>query len=104
MIRKITEDEIRILFPTRPDDCNKGDFGYIALIGGSIEYSGAIRLAAMANTATCVNIIEAEFPCNKNIIIIKRTVTIIKVSIIAFGATCKKFKYFCAETYFTAFS
>ena len=51
MVRIITEDEIRILFPTRPDDCNKGDFGYVALIGGSIEYSGAIRLAAMANTA-----------------------------------------------------
>ena len=28
--------------------CNKGDFGYVALIGGSLPYSGAIRLAAMA--------------------------------------------------------
>lgn len=51
MPRQITEDEIRSLFPKRPDKCNKGDFGYVALIGGSIEYSGAIRLAAMANAA-----------------------------------------------------
>jgi len=38
-------------FPERERNSNKGDFGYIALIGGSLEYSGAIRLAAMANCA-----------------------------------------------------
>lgn len=48
---KISEKEIRGLLPKRPDDCHKGSFGYVALIGGSIEYSGAIRLAAMANAA-----------------------------------------------------
>ncbi|MBR0400174.1 MAG: NAD(P)H-hydrate dehydratase [Mogibacterium sp.] len=47
----ITEEDARTVFPVRPADCNKGDFGYVALIGGSIEYSGAIRLAAMANAA-----------------------------------------------------
>ena len=39
------------LFPIRSGNCNKGDFGYVALIGGSLEYSGAIRLAALANAA-----------------------------------------------------
>ena len=47
----INEDQIRTLFPTRPADCHKGSFGYVALIGGSIEYSGAIRLAAQANAS-----------------------------------------------------
>lgn len=47
----ITEDMIAELFPVRPSDCHKGSFGYVALIGGSIEYSGAIRLAAFANAA-----------------------------------------------------
>ena len=47
----IGEKEIRELFKPRPKECNKGDFGYVALIGGSIEYSGAIRLAALANAA-----------------------------------------------------
>ena len=38
----INEDQIRTLFPTRPADCHKGSFGYVALIGGSIEYSGGL--------------------------------------------------------------
>ncbi|MBP3895711.1 MAG: NAD(P)H-hydrate dehydratase [Mogibacterium sp.] len=48
---RITENDVRRLLPDRPEDCQKGDFGYVALIGGSVEYSGAIRLAAMANVA-----------------------------------------------------
>ena len=52
MIRHmITDKDIKDVFPKRPKDSNKGDFGYVALIGGCIEYSGAIRLAAMANSA-----------------------------------------------------
>ncbi len=47
----VTEDRIAGLFPARTSDCHKGSFGYVALIGGSIEYSGAIRLAALANSA-----------------------------------------------------
>jgi len=47
----ITAEQINTLFPRRPSDCHKGSFGYVALVGGSIEYSGAIRLAAQANAA-----------------------------------------------------
>lgn len=50
-VKFITEEDIRTLFPERPADCHKGSFGYVALIGGSIEYSGAIRLASIANAA-----------------------------------------------------
>lgn len=39
------------LFSKRPNFSNKGTYGYIALIGGSKKYTGAIRLAAMANAA-----------------------------------------------------
>lgn len=39
------------LFRPRPHFSNKGTYGYIALIGGSGKYSGAIRLAGMANAA-----------------------------------------------------
>ena len=49
-IKKIDE-VLKEVFKARPDDCHKGDFGYAALVGGSLEYSGAIRLAAMANAA-----------------------------------------------------
>ena len=37
------------LFPPRKHFSNKGTYGTIALIGGSFRYSGAIRLAALAN-------------------------------------------------------
>ncbi len=47
----ISEEDLKTVFPIRPAECNKGDFGYVALIGGSLEYSGAIRLAALANAA-----------------------------------------------------
>ena len=47
----IKEEQVASLFPERPSDCHKGSFGYVALIGGSLEYSGAIRLAAHANAA-----------------------------------------------------
>lgn len=38
-------------FHERKNFSNKSTYGYVALIGGSIKYSGAIRLAAMANAA-----------------------------------------------------
>ena len=39
------------LFPPRKHFSNKGTYGTPVLIGGSLPYSGAIRLAAMANAA-----------------------------------------------------
>lgn len=39
------------LFRPRKNFSNKGTYGYTALIGGSKRYSGAIRLAGMANAA-----------------------------------------------------
>lgn len=38
-------------FPERKNFSNKGTYGYVALIGGSSKYSGAIRLAGLANAA-----------------------------------------------------
>ena len=37
--------------PKRRNFSNKSTYGYVALIGGSKKYSGAIRLAAMANAS-----------------------------------------------------
>ena len=39
------------LFAPRKNFSNKGTYGYVALIGGSVRYSGAVRLAWMANAA-----------------------------------------------------
>ncbi len=47
----VEEEDAAACLPPRANFSNKGDYGYIALVGGSLEYSGAIRLAAMANCA-----------------------------------------------------
>ena len=45
------EEDVRGLLPLREHFSNKGTYGTVALIGGSMPYSGAIKLAAMANAA-----------------------------------------------------
>ena len=45
------KEDCRQCLVWRSGDCNKGDFGYVALIGGSVRYSGAAKLANMAAAA-----------------------------------------------------
>lgn len=47
----IEEDDIQDTLGIRKNYSNKGTYGYIALIGGSTRYSGAIRLAYLAGAA-----------------------------------------------------
>ena len=47
----VEEADIAPLFRPRSNNTHKGTYGYTALIGGSRRYSGAIRLAGMANAA-----------------------------------------------------
>lgn len=49
--RMFSARDAAALFPPRAADAHKGTFGYIALIGGSLRYSGAIRLANLAACA-----------------------------------------------------
>ena len=48
MIKEIKIDDIKELFLKRDEDANKGDFGKVGILGGSIKYSGAIKLANMS--------------------------------------------------------
>ena len=47
----IEENDIKKLFLERKNYSNKSTYGYIALMGGSKDYSGSIRLSLMANCA-----------------------------------------------------
>ncbi|MBP5331034.1 MAG: NAD(P)H-hydrate dehydratase [Lachnospiraceae bacterium] len=47
----LEKTDLKPFFAPRFNYSNKGTYGYVALIGGSKRYSGAIRLAAMANAA-----------------------------------------------------
>ena len=51
MTRLFDAADAAAMFPPRPADAHKGTFGYIALIGGSVRYSGAVRLANLAACA-----------------------------------------------------
>ncbi len=50
-VRVPEASDLAELFAPRPRLCNKGTWGSVALIGGSLPYSGAIRLAAMSAAA-----------------------------------------------------
>ena len=47
-MKRFGPEDLLPLFPPRPRDSHKGTWGYLALFGGSLRYSGAPRLAALA--------------------------------------------------------
>ncbi|MGM9665263.1 MAG: NAD(P)H-hydrate dehydratase [Eubacteriales bacterium] len=47
----IEASDIKKIFPKRANFSNKGTYGYITLIGGSYEYSGATKLANLSLSA-----------------------------------------------------
>ena len=48
MVKEIKLEEIKELFKRRKMDANKGDFGKVGILGGSVKYSGAVKLANMS--------------------------------------------------------
>ena len=48
MVKEIKIEDIKYLFRKREIDANKGDFGKVGILGGSIRYSGAVKLANMS--------------------------------------------------------
>ena len=48
---KIEITDVKEIVTKRPKDSHKGTFGTVGIIGGSLEYSGAIKLANMSATA-----------------------------------------------------
>lgn len=50
-VYNIENSDIKEIFKIRNPESNKGDFGYIGILGGCENYSGAIKLANMSATA-----------------------------------------------------
>ena len=48
MIKEIHIEDIKNIFLKREKNANKGDFAKVGILGGSINYSGAIKLATMS--------------------------------------------------------
>ena len=47
-IKEIKIEDLKEIFKERKNDTHKGDYGYIGIMGGCMEYSGAIKLANMS--------------------------------------------------------
>jgi len=50
-IKLYEEKDVKKLLGKRSNNSDKGDFGYISIIGGSVEYSGSVKLASMGLSA-----------------------------------------------------
>lgn len=50
-VHTVTGAELAHLLPPRARNTHKGDYGYIAILGGCIEYSGAVKLANYSQSA-----------------------------------------------------
>lgn len=47
-MEELKKEKIKNIFYVRDENSNKGDFGYVGIIGGCIEYSGAVKLANLS--------------------------------------------------------
>ena len=47
-MKELKKEDIKSIFPKRDENSNKGNFGYVGIMGGSIEYSGAVKLANLS--------------------------------------------------------
>ena len=48
---ELTNETLKEIFKEREKDSHKGTYGYVGIIGGCMEYTGAIKLANMSSTA-----------------------------------------------------
>ena len=62
----IEKEDVSRLFTKRKNYSHKGTYGYTAIVGGSSRYSGAIRLAYLANTAmrSGAGVVKAGVPAS----------------------------------------
>lgn len=61
------KEDAKKLMPKREQFSHKGTYGYIALIGGSLEYSGAIKLANLAASSMRAGAGVVKLACPKSI-------------------------------------
>ena len=60
-------EDARALIGTRKQFSHKGTYGYITLIGGSVEYSGAVKLANLAASSMRAGAGVVKLACPKSI-------------------------------------
>ena len=60
----LKKKDIKNIFPKRDENSNKGDFVYVGIMGGSIEYSGAVKLAnlSLASLTSGAGVVRVIIP------------------------------------------
>ena len=60
----LKKEDIKNVFPKRNENANKGDFGYVGIMGGTIEYSGAVKLAnlSLASLTSGAGVVRVIIP------------------------------------------
>ena len=61
------KEDAKKLLGTRPQFSHKGTYGYVTLIGGSYEYSGAVKLANLAASSMRAGAGVVKLACPKSI-------------------------------------
>ena len=51
MLKILEKEDIKCIFPKRDKNSHKGNFGYVGIMGGCIEYSGAVKLANLSSSS-----------------------------------------------------
>jgi hydroxyethylthiazole kinase-like uncharacterized protein yjeF len=58
----VDPETVRLLLPRRPQDANKGTFGKAMVVGGSLNYTGAVYLSASAASRSGAGLITLAAP------------------------------------------
>jgi hydroxyethylthiazole kinase-like uncharacterized protein yjeF len=72
-IELITASDLTGLFPRRPRNSHKGNYGHLLIMGGAEGYSGAITLAALAAVRSGVGLVTVVVP-ERLVPVVARTV------------------------------
>ncbi len=54
--------DLQALFPRRPRNTHKGDYGHLVIVGGGASFTGAVTLAARAAARSGVGLVTAVVP------------------------------------------
>lgn len=75
-IKEIKKSDLKEIFKERKRDTHKGDYGYVGIMGGCMEYSGAIKLANMSAASIRSGCRSCKINCTKKYRRINRAIFI----------------------------
>ena len=75
-IKEIKKSDLKEIFKERKRDTHKGDYGYVGILGGCMDYSGATKLANMSASSIRSGCRGSKINCTKKYRSINRAIFI----------------------------